>query len=532
MTSLSRHVLERRSVFRVEASVLGRRAWGRSIPVVLAAVAFLVTAAVSDRARAAEPSAPPPAGGAAGTTDDAAPETATESGGGLFEQSQTAAGAATAGAAGAPAEAASIDPRRFTVVGYSRGGMFVGKVPGAQLGEMKAAYGELSMAVKTRRETYGDGYAEARLRYGLQAGQQQNVAELREAYADAYLGPIDLRLGKQIIVWGRADALNPTNNLMPFDIRVRSPIEDDRRLGNVAARASLHLGPVRLEGVWIPLYLPSELPDLPLPQYVSFGDPTNPRNELRNTLSAARLHLELPAFEMSVSYVHGFAPLPGLFMQSLTIDPNTPSVIVSRTAYDQQVLGFDFSTALGSVLAVRGEAAYRLPTDYKNRYFAARPDLQYVLGVDRSFGPVSVIAQYMGRYVLDWQKEEGAAGPVDPSSLKMMPSDTAKKFARDIIVAVLKQTNQMLFSQTARVQHLATARLEWLTAHDTLSISLLGLYNFTTREWLAEPKIGYHLSDALVAYVGGEIFHGPSGTLFGVIDELLSAGYAELRYTF
>ena len=114
----------------------------------------------------------------------------------------------------------------------------------------------------------------------------------------------------------------------------------------------------------------------------------------------------------------------------------------------------------------------------------------------------------------------------------MMPSTTAHKFAEDIILAVLKQTNQMLFSQTARVQHLATTRLEWLTAHDTLSISLLGLYNFTTREWLAEPKIGYHLSDALVAYVGGEIFHGPSGTLFGVIDELLSAGYAELRYTF
>ena len=154
--------------------------------------------------------------------------------------------------------------------------MFVGKVPGAQLAEMKAAYGELSMAVKTRRETYGDGYAEARLRYGLQAGQQQNFAELREAYANAYLGPLNLRLGKQIIVWGRADALNPTNNLMPFDIRVRSPIEDDRRLGNVAARASLHLGPVRLEGVWIPLYLPSELPDLPMPQYVSFGDAHEP----------------------------------------------------------------------------------------------------------------------------------------------------------------------------------------------------------------------------------------------------------------
>ena len=80
----------------------------------------------------------------------------------------------------------------------------------------------------------------------------------------AYLGPVDLRLGQQIIVWGRADALNPTNNLTPVDFRIRSPIEDDIRLGNVGARAFLRLSPVRLEGVWMPVYLPTELPTVGL----------------------------------------------------------------------------------------------------------------------------------------------------------------------------------------------------------------------------------------------------------------------------
>jgi hypothetical protein len=32
--------------------------------------------------------------------------------------------------------------------------------------------------------------------------------------------------------------------------------------------------------------------------------------------------------------------------------------------------------------------------------------------------------------------------------------------------------------------------------------------------------------------VGGENYAGPTGTLFGLIDEQLSAGYAELRYDF
>jgi hypothetical protein len=461
--------------------------------------------------------------------------------GGLFERSQAAAGAGPAAASDESAGTGGGDagraagPARVTVSGYSRGGVFVGKVPGTRLGEMKAAYGELSMAVKTVRGTYsdyGDGFAEGRLRYGLQGSQQQTVVDLREAFATLYAGRwFDLRLGKQIIVWGRADALNPTNNLMPFDIRVRSPIEDDRRIGNVAARANLHLGPFRVEGVWIPLYIASELPDIPLPKYVYFGPPINQQPELRDGLLAARVHLELPAFEMSASYLRGFAPLPGLQRRSVVLDPDTPEILITRTTDYEQVLGFDFSTALGSLLALRGEAAYRLPADYEHRHYAARPDLQYAVGADHSFGPVSVIGQYLGRYVLDWQREEGAPD-ADPSSLNMVPSATAQKFAEETIDAELAKKNQMLFGQTVRIQHLVTARIEWLVAHDTVSIALFGLYNFTTREWYAAPKLGYHLSDDLTAYVGGEIFRGPEGTLFGVIDELLSAGYAELRYTY
>ena len=192
--------------------------------------------------------------------------------------------------------------------------MFAGKVQDAARrrdeGELRRA-GADSCARPRRR--YGDGFADARFRYGLQGdGLQGTFVDVREAYVNAYLGPFDLRLGQQIIVWGRADALNPTNNLTPVDFRIRSPLEDDIRLGNVGARAFLRLGAVRLEGVWMPIYLPTELPAVGLPQYVAFGAPTFPSADLKNGLEAGRVHLELPAFEMSVSYLHGYAPLPGL----------------------------------------------------------------------------------------------------------------------------------------------------------------------------------------------------------------------------
>ncbi len=145
-----------------------------------------------------------------------------------------------------------------------------------------------------RRAAYGDGFAEARVRYGLQGDRTQGtVVELREAYVNAYLGPIDLRLGQQIIVWGRADALNPTNNLTPVDFRIRSPLEDDIRLGNAGARAFLRFAPFRLEGVWMPIYLPTELPAVALPPYVSYGRAGLPVAGSQDGIEGVRLHLEL-----------------------------------------------------------------------------------------------------------------------------------------------------------------------------------------------------------------------------------------------
>jgi hypothetical protein len=292
--------------------------------------------------------------------------------------------------------------------------------------------------------------------------------------------------------------------------------------------------PFRLEAVWMPVYLPTELPPVVLPAFVAYGAPTFPSPDLTNGLVAGRLHIELPSFEASVSYVHGYAPVPGLTLAGLTLtgsaDP-PPSILVSRTAYAQQVFGLDFSTAIGDVLTVRGEAAYRRPFDYQDKIYAARPDLQYVLGVDHNFGALSVIAQYLGRYAFDWQKQNGPAMQIDPAVLPMLtPADSG--FVTNIVNAQLAKTNQILFSQTAKVQHVATLRFEYLAAHDTLSISSLCMLNVTTREWLLTPRIGYRLSDAMIAYVGAQIFKGPTDTLFGLIDEQLSAGYVELRFTF
>jgi hypothetical protein len=279
----------------------------------------------------------------------------------------------------------------------------------------------------------------------------------------------------------------------------------------------------------------SQHPAIELDQYVVLGEPDYPAPELVHGLGAARVHLELPAFEASVSFVHGYAPLPGLALRDFTVGVSPPEVRIARTAYEQNVVGFDASTALGDVVTLRAEAAYRHPVDYQEHAHAARPDLQYVVGADRAFGPVSVIVQYVGRYVRAWEREDGPEDPIEPETLvRFMPPlpRTLQSAITSSIEDELAVRNQALFSQTARVQHAVSGRVEWVTLHDTLSLSALGMWNITTEEWLLFPKIGYRISDTMTTYVGAEVYVGPDGTLLDLIDEQLSAGYAELRYAF
>jgi hypothetical protein len=418
--------------------------------------------------------------------------------------------------------------------GYVRGDVYAGKAQNVNNAEMKAGYGELGLQLRLRKDEHGDGYAEVRFRDGLQSGSRGPVLDVREAYVNGYFGPLDIRLGKQIIVWGRADVLNPTSNITPNDLRVRSPVEDDRRVGNIGARGFLNFQPFRLEGVWMPMYVATELPAAKLPQYVYFGDTRYPPPHLDRGLGAGRLHLELPAVDMSVSFLHGYAPLPGLTLESYTYGINPTAIRISRTAYDHNVVGFDFSTVIGDYLGIRGEAAYRRPIDYKNRPYTPRPDLQYVLGVDHSFGAVSVIAQYIGRYTFDWHHEAGPGyTPYTPATLSSLSwSTTVEREVNKVAGQMLAQNNQIIFGQTAQVQHLATLRVEWLTLAETLSFSTLALVNFTTHEWLAFPKIGYKVTDRMSTAVGAEIFWGPENTLFNFAKDTLTAGYAELRYSF
>src|ERR1035437_3617172 len=97
----------------------------------------------------------------------AEPSGGENTGASLFEQSLSGGEAAK----GSSERSQLVAP--FTLNGYTRGDAYVGEVPGTHRGDSKAAYGELSMALRPAKQPYGDGYAEVRLRYGFQGSRSE-----------------------------------------------------------------------------------------------------------------------------------------------------------------------------------------------------------------------------------------------------------------------------------------------------------------------------------------------------------------------
>lgn len=414
----------------------------------------------------------------------------------------------------------------YDINGYFRSDLWVGKEPGADTAEVKTLYGEAAFQLRIRDSETADAYTELRLRPGYVSTERgtgldegrfhldyssknfETVLDLREAYINAYIGPMDFRLGHQIIVWGRADGINPTDNLIPHDMRICSPEEDDRRMANFGIRTYYNFYPFRLEGIWLPFFAESHFPDFNLSSNIIMSDEDYPDTDLRYGIEAVRLHYIVPAFEFSASYLIGSSTYPGIAFKSR----EASQTILELKAYRHQVIGMDFATTMDEY-GLRGEMAYCRPFDHKSNEYAPSPDLRYIIGIDREFfQELSIIVQYIGCYVFDWSASQ----------------DKLPGAIRETII----QKNRMISEQIERVQHGATLRAEWKLWQETLKLEALLYTNFTTEEWMVRPKISYDITDTLKITFGGELFLGPGNTLYGTIDETQSAVYAELKKSF
>jgi hypothetical protein len=328
------------------------------------------------------------------------------------------------------------------------------------------------------------------------------VQELREAYLAYASDAFEIRAGRQIVVWGRADAINPTDNLSSRDFTLLFIDPDDNRRGNGMVQGRIPIGDSTLSVYWLPEFRPNEFASPELPPGIRFKDDEKP-NEAGQ--GAVRFDRSGGAVDWSVSYFNGIDRNP-----DVAIDSAGPLEVVLQRRYHRiGTTGADFATVAGQ-FAFRGEAAYTTTEDedgtdpeIKNSFFMA------VLGIERSFLEyLNIIAQVYRREIQDFHD----------------PNDIPDPGARTIAVQSALFSNQLTRDQTG-----GSLRIAYKWFHETLEGEILGVGNFDRGDGLTRVKISYAFTDSLKGILGGEKYDGPDDSFYGSLKQN-STVFAEIRY--
>ena len=330
---------------------------------------------------------------------------------------------------------------------------------------------------------------------------------LRQAYVDIYWDSIDLRVGRQQIIWGKGDGVFITDVVSPKDLRrfILPDFEEIRR-GVDAVKLDYYRGSGTLEAIWIPVFTPSRVPGEGSIWGRSPQFPTEPSFDLSAQDVAASLensevfgkysHLS-SAFDLEMMAGYAWDDEPALHMAA-ELDPDTHemvSLIVTPEHHRLPLAGGSFSTAVGGAV-VRGEGAY-----YWGKHFATespliengvleRDYIHYLLGIDWNLLGVNVSAQFVEELILD----------------------------HDDSLASEERTDWMTF----------LASDSYL--NETLHLEFFSYVGLNDGDALLRPKVSYDMADGFEILVGADLFIGDEGT-FGAYDGNDSV-YAKVRYSF
>jgi hypothetical protein len=338
------------------------------------------------------------------------------------------------------------------------------------------------------------------------AGGGEATGELREAFVDLAFGKLDVRVGRQIVAWGRADGVNPTDNLMGEDLTLLTPDDDGRRFGTTALRASYYLGDVSLTGIWLPEFRGHRVPLPPMPGRAFVREsPGWPGDQW-----GMRAEQTGRAVDWSISYFQGRDLAPDVGPGLAPAMPAREGSI-SLSHHRIRVVGADLAANVGRI-GFRAEGAYINTEDGDGRDpFTKNPYLFIVVGGDRTFREyLNLNVQYIYRLV----RHHGTA--VEGLS------------AADASFAALQD---ILNSQTRRVQHGASFRASYKWLRETLEGECAAVGFFGPDGLALQPKLAYTLSDHWKLIVGAELYRGESSAVFGVLRPN-STTYVEVRWSF
>jgi len=336
---------------------------------------------------------------------------------------------------------------------------------------------------------------------------------LNQLYFDLFFDNFDLRIGKQQIIWGKADGVFITDVISPGDKQnFILPDFDEIRIALNALKLDYYMGNSTVELVLIPTFTAAILPkqgSIWTPQKTDFPIETiidNDNERVENKLENGEIALKYSYlsgfvdFEVMGAYLWGDLPAKHIY-PILDIAKSKPVKVVIKPEYHRlPLLGGSFSKAVfGAVL--RGEFAYyfdkKFPSgdisDFQNfpkEGLQTRNYVHYLLGYDHSWWGVNVSMQGIQEYIV--------------------------KYDSNIHKDEFSDTFTFLASKTFLGENLKTSMFIYCGINDN--------------DFLIRPKISYDFGDGFNALLGANIFVGDKGN-FGQYDSN-DMIYAKIRYDF
>ncbi len=343
-------------------------------------------------------------------------------------------------------------------------------------------------------------YLDARVQDQDLGRESRTSWELREGYLERAFGDLDVKAGRQIIVWGRADKVNPTDVWSVKDLKLLTTDDEDQRLGAAAVQASWRIAGSNVIGVWQPEWRRPEFPVPPLPgglRSMSL-DPHDASGQL-----GLKLDHSGEGADCSVSYARAIDKVPDLALQA-------PGWL-AFTYRPMDMFGADAAVPVGQY-GLRGEIAYSRTPDHDVPGTAIKHDnLFLVAGVERTFdGELNFNIQYLYRHSFGYEDPNRVTDPVQQ---------------------LLDRQEDVISGQQRRNMHGLSVRVVDKFFNETLEGEFAGVVWFGGAGGALRPKLSYALSDDLKIALGGQLYFGPSEGFFGQFHDASSA-FVELRLGF
>jgi hypothetical protein len=359
------------------------------------------------------------------------------------------------------------------------------------------------------RPTGGDGgdfvLGEERLRFDLGAAGRSGDAillikgdlfhdaigdrfdvDLREAYAGFTKGPIDLRLGRQIVTWGVGDLVF-IGDVFPKDWESffsGRPLEY-LKLGVDGMRALGSFAALNAELLVVPFFEPDALPS---PAHFAYWNPfsqvpnqrtAKPAPRYSNSELAVRLYRQIAGFDASLVAYRGFWRTPSLRLD----DPGAPTT-ATRFFPDLSVYGWNAQKSLlEGVLSL--EAGYYDSRDDRRGVDPAVPNSQW---------------RFLAGYQRQLQRDLTAGLQVYGELL-----DEYGAYRRTLPAQAPLQDE---------LRWLLTSRLTQFLRYQTWKLGLFVAYSPSDVDYFLQPEISHRLTDEFGVSLGANVFGGRSDTTF------------------